>query len=703
MLGVIEKEHALYKNLKNYFGYTQFRAGQKEIILSILDGKDQLVIMPTGGGKSICYQLPATLLPGLTLVISPLIALMKDQVDGLHAIGIGAAYINSSQQAEEHNNIFSEVVAGQIKLLYVAPESLNLLKGIVDTIEISMVAIDEAHCISAWGHDFRPAYTKLGFLKKRLPQTPIVALTATADKATREDIRKQLNLTDAREYISSFDRANLSLNVQPGTDRVKKILDFLSQRIQESGIIYCTSRKGTEQIAEKLITAGYNAQAYHAGMSFQDREAVQQAFINDDIQIVCATIAFGMGIDKSNVRWVIHYNLPKNIEGYYQEIGRAGRDGLPSDTLLFHSYADMIQLRNFAEDSPNAEVQLAKLERMKQYADATSCRRRVLLSYFGENITEDCGNCDICKHPPAFFEATTLAQKVLSAVARTKGKANLSTIVDILRGSRNANILDKNYDQLPTYGIGKEVSWKDWQQYVIQLVNQGYLEIAFHEHSNLRLTPLAKAVLFDQQKVLLSKNEEAKKEQKKTTTTKPKTSSLFENLRQLRLQISKEEGVPAYQIFSDASLKEMERDRPMTDEEFMQISGVGKLKMQNYGYAFIKAIIAFHKEKRTNKKGIPTYKITSDLYKQGKDLDEIVAIRGLKRTTIISHICKAYEADNSIALANLISTTDLEKLASAYTHFEKSETLKPYFEYFNEQLSYETIRIGLTLLKANNT
>lgn len=693
----------LHDNLKTYFGYASFRPGQEEIIDTVLEGKDNLVIMPTGGGKSICFQLPATILPGLTLVISPLIALMKDQVDGLTAIGIGAAYINSSQQAEEHNHIFSRVVSGAIKLLYVAPESLASLKGIVENVTISLIAIDEAHCISAWGHDFRPAYTKLGFLKNRFPNTPIIALTATADKATRQDIAKQLNLVNYKENISSFDRKNLSLTVKSGTERVKKILDFLDDRPNESGIIYCTSRKGTESLATKLVTEGFKAKAYHAGLSYNERELVQNKYINDDIQIVCATVAFGMGIDKSNVRWVIHYNLPKNIEGYYQEIGRAGRDGLPSDTLLFHSYADVIQLQKFAMDSANEEVQIAKLDRMKQYAEALSCRRKVLLSYFGEILEEDCGNCDICKRPPKFFDGTLHAQKALSTIVRVKENENMATIVDILRASQNANILDKEYQKLSTYGIGKEASWKDWQQYIIQMTNQGLIEIAFHENSRLKLTSLSKKVLFENQKVQLA---HILTKEEKVINAKPKAKkahTLFEHLRELRLKLSREANIPAYQIFSDAALKEMERERPMTDDDFSEISGVGKRKMEKYGYDFIKAIIDFHKSKRLSSKNkIPTYQVSTKLFEQGKSLEEISKIRGIQSSTIVSHLCKAYETNPSIALDELISLEDLKAMTKAFEKLEEVETLRPYYDFFEEKLSYETIRIGLTLIKVSN-
>ncbi len=460
--------------------------------------------MPTGGGKSICFQLPALLFPGITIVISPLIALMKDQVDSLKTNGIEACYINSSQSSEEQQTHIQNLKSNKIKMVYVAPESLSYLENAFNEITISLIAIDEAHCISSWGHDFRPAYTNLGYLKNRFPSTPILALTATADKATRTDISNQLNLKNPAVFISSFDRKNLSLEVRPALDRVKQIIDFISEKPTESGIVYCLSRKTTEELAEKLQKVGVNAKAYHAGLDNNTRSKTQDEFINDDCQVVCATIAFGMGIDKSNVRWVIHYNLPKNIEGYYQEIGRAGRDGLPSETILFESYGDVIQLQKFASQGLNAEVQLAKLERMKQYADALSCRRKILLSYFGELVTENCGNCDICKNPPEFFDGTIIAQKALSAIIRLQESEPLPVIVDFLRGSKNAYIFEQGYQNLKTYAVGSDISWYDWNQYIIQLINQGYCEIAFHQQNKIRLTTLAREVLFEGDKVQLT-------------------------------------------------------------------------------------------------------------------------------------------------------------------------------------------------------
>ncbi|NJW53275.1 DNA helicase RecQ [Salinimicrobium oceani] len=694
------KEELILATLKEYFGYDSFRPLQQQIINSVFDKKDNLVIMPTGGGKSICFQLPAILLPGITIVISPLIALMKDQVDGLTANGIPAAFLNSSQKEKEQQEIFSKIQKNEIKLLYVAPESLQFIDAVFSAGNISLIAIDEAHCISSWGHDFRPAYTQLGYLKNRHPETPIIALTATADKATRKDICDQLNIPHAAQHLSSFDRKNLSLEVRPGIKKFEQIMAFLKGRKSESGIIYCLSRKNTEELAAKLKAKGFNAEAYHAGLSHQERIKIQEDFINDRNEVICATIAFGMGIDKSNVRWVIHYNMPKNLEGYYQEIGRAGRDGLPSSTLLFHSYADVVQLQKFAEGSGNAEVQLAKLERMKQYSEALSCRRRILLSYFGELISKDCGNCDVCRNPPEFFDGTLLAQKALSTVYRLREQEPVSMVIDVLRGAQNAQVLEKAYQNLSTYGIAGDVSWRDWQQYMIQLINQGYLEIAFHDQNKIKLTSLAKNVLFNGEKVSLADVTQAELKKEPTVERTSAENTLFERLRKLRLELAKDEGIPAYLIFNDATLKEMEKERPMTDEEFMQISGVGRQKMQNYGYKFIKEIIAHSKEKRekkSRKKG-NTYKETFKLYKEGMSIEEIAGARNLSPTTVFSHLSKLYETGEDVDLKSFISEVDLAAVRKAKAELDGAETLRPYFEHFQEAMDYGTIRVALTIL-----
>lgn len=695
----------LIPTLKTNFGYDSFRGQQQDIIENVLNKKDTLVIMPTGGGKSICFQLPAIILERLTLVISPLIALMKDQVDGLNANGISAAFFNSSQHPEEQQEIIDRVINKSLKLLYVAPESLGGLENLLNEQYISCVAIDEAHCISSWGHDFRPSYQQLGFLKRQLPNTPIIALTATADKATRQDIVEQLQIPDADQFISSFDRKNIELEVRPADGRANQIVRFIKQRPNEAGIVYCLSRKNTEQIAKKLNENGINTDAYHAGLSFEDRSRIQEDFIFDKTQVVCATVAFGMGIDKSNVRWVIHHNMPKNIEGYYQEIGRGGRDGLKAHALLFHSYADVIQLRKFASGASNEDVQIAKLDRMKQFSEATTCRRKILLSYFGELLSENCGNCDVCKNPPKFFDGTIIAQKALSTITRVKQQEATGTIIDILRGARNANVLEKGYDAIKTFGIGNDISWKDWQHYIIQLINQGVCEIAFHKNNALQLTDFSNKVLFKGLKVHLTHPIETKEQEKaiaKPKTKRTPTNSLFERLRQLRYRISLEENLPAYLIFNDATLKEMERVRPMSESEFLTISGVGQRKMEVYGDEFIAEILNFMGSKIKKPKKTDTHILTYNLYKKGFSIEEISIQRQLKTPTIYSHIAKLYLDGKDINIFDFISKSDVEAVHMAKIELNNSKTLKDYFDYFNEQMDYFKIRLALSVIEKEN-
>ncbi len=688
--------------LKKHFGFDSFRPNQEAIINNLLSGKDLLAIMPTGGGKSLCFQLPALMLPGTAIVISPLIALMKDQVDALHANGIPAAFYNSTQSQDVQNEVLQSLHNEKIKLLYVAPESLNFLLPHLNENNVSLFAIDEAHCISAWGHDFRPAYTQLGNLKKRFPEIPVAAFTATADVATQDDIVNQLHIPDAKKHLASFDRKNLYLEVRPGTNRLPQILRFLRNRNEESGIIYCLSRRSTETLADKLVASGFKAQAYHAGLDAEERSRIQENFVNDRTPIIVATIAFGMGIDKSNVRWVIHYNMPKNIEGYYQEIGRSGRDSLPAQTLLFYSFADVVKLRQFIEESPNREFQLAKLERMQQFAEALSCRRIALLNYFGEHISEDCGNCDNCKTPPQFIDGTVLAQKVCSAVYRLSENEPLGMLVDVLRGSKNAQVYDKGYQNIKTYGTAKDIPWLDLQQYIIQMVNQGILEIRFHEKGRLLLTPLAKKILFEDRKVKLASLQIKEKSAVKERVEKPESFGLFDKLRQLRRQIAIEENVAAYIVFSDAALKDMEKLLPETEEEFMQVSGVGVAKNEKYGQRFLAAIKnhleSIEKDVPKPKTKVPTQLLSYELYESGLSVPEIALQRNLKEDTIYGHLQRMHEEGKPINLLDFINKDEITLVNKAKKELQHDEeSIKPIFEHLQEQVPYWKIRMGLYL------
>ena len=602
----------MQQTLKTYFGYDSFRPLQEEIIRHILGGNDALVLMPTGGGKSICYQLPALLREGTAVVVSPLISLMKDQVEALCANGISAGALNSSNDETENAALRRACMEGKLKLLYISPEKLLAEANyLLRDMHVSLFAIDEAHCISQWGHDFRPEYAQMGILHQQFPQVPVIALTATADKITREDIIKQLHLNHPRIFISSFDRPNLSLTVKRGyqqKEKSKAIIDFIARHPGESGIIYCMSRSKTESVAQMLQKQGIRAAVYHAGLSPTRRDEAQDDFINARVQVVCATIAFGMGIDKSNVRWVIHYNLPKSIESFYQEIGRAGRDGMPSDTLLFYSLSDLILLTKFATDSGQQSINIEKLQRMQQYAESDICRRRILLSYFGETATHDCGNCDVCKNPPERFDGTIIVQKALSAIVRTEQQISTGVLVDILRGNMTPEVVDKGYEQLKTFAAGREVPARDWHDYLLQMLQLGYFEIAYNENNHLKITPAGSDVLFGRAtaRLVVIRREEANETKRGRKRKLPVLSKelplglpntenedLFEALRELRKRLADEEALPAYIVLSDKVLHLLSTSRPTTIEEFGNISGIGEYKKKKYGKEFVNLIRKF--------------------------------------------------------------------------------------------------------------
>jgi ATP-dependent DNA helicase RecQ len=703
--------------LKRQFGYDSFRLNQEQAIEAVLRGKDCLVLMPTGGGKSLCYQIPALLFDGLTIVVSPLIALMKDQVDALRNNGVEAAFLNSTQTSREQAEVFQKVRRGELKLLYVAPERL-LQSGdqfieFLKSINVSLFAIDEAHCISSWGHDFRPEYIQLGKLKRYFPEIPVIALTATADKLVRKDIIERLNIQNAAQFVSSFNRPNIHYRVEPKRNSYDQLLDYLEKRRDESGIIYCLSRNSVENLAADLRSEGFSALAYHAGLDKADRDRHQDLFLKDEAKIIVATIAFGMGIDKSNVRYVVHMDLPKNVESYYQETGRAGRDGLQSDALLFFSWGDIKKLKDFAEVEGNArqtEIMLKKLKQMGEFGDLKTCRRRFLLNYFSEELSEDCGNCDNCGKDFERFDGTIIAQKALSAVYRTGQRFGLNYLIDFLRGSQSKTIWDE-HKNLKTYGVGADVSKNEWFEYFRDLINQGYLAQSEGKLPIILLTDKSLDVLRGNQKVELFKVtvKEEKKHSLVAEAAPEYFKDLFDELKKLRTAFARGENVPPYVVFSDATLVEMASYLPQTDQDLRKISGVGELKFEKYGTDFLEVIkeycdrhglfsrIEMKSPKREPKKrtkrdasGLDTFQISLGLFKSGASIAEIARLRGLSPNTIETHLTKFIES-GEIRLEDIVPPHKIEPIRRAILELNAGG-LGPIKEFLGEEYSYGEIR-----------
>ena len=608
----------LYRLLKTKFGYDTFRPMQEKIICHTIDGGDSLVLMPTGGGKSLCFQISALAMDGMAVIVSPLISLMKDQVEALKANGIAAEALNSSNDEGKNRDITNRCLEGKVKLLYISPE--RLVSGMMHLLQktnVSLFAIDEAHCISSWGHDFRPEYTQLRLLRELFPSVPIMALTATADKITKQDILKQLNIEDAQTFIGSFDRPNLSLDVKRGysaREKLRSIVELIRHHSGESGIIYCLARKTTEELAEKLKKEGIAAGVYHAGLPNSERNRVQDDFVADRVQVICATIAFGMGIDKSNVRFVVHYNLPKSIESFYQEIGRGGRDGLPCETVLYYNLGDIITLRKFADESGQQEINLEKLQRMQEYAEAQVCRRRILLNYFGETSDKGCGNCDVCHTPPQTFDGTTIVQKALSAIIRTGENIGFTTAIDILRGSMSLDVVSHQYNLLKTFAVGRDIPHRDWNDYLLQMLQMGFIEIAYNEDRHIHVTDLGREVLYGKHAVQLAfisrEDFSVKARRKRQREERLRTienaganenMELFNKLKEVRKRIADKHQWPAYVVLSDRSLHLLAIERPTTLDAFGNTFGIGEHKRDNYGTAFIEVI----KEYATDQDNLP--------------------------------------------------------------------------------------------------
>jgi ATP-dependent DNA helicase RecQ len=709
----------IQQTLQQYFGYNSFRHNQEEIINNVLAKKDSIVLMPTGGGKSLCYQIPALVLEGVTIVVSPLIALMKDQVDALKLNGVAAAFLNSSQSGSEQSGIIRQLKNHQLKLLYVAPERLlgqnNLLNYLKD-INVSLFAIDEAHCISHWGHDFRPEYLVLGQLKKQFPSVPIIALTATADSLTKKDIIQKLEVTDYTVYENSFNRPNISYYIKQKRNYFSQLTDFLTLHKDDSGIIYCLSRSSTEKLAEDLRDEGYAAAAYHAGLEKNVKEQNQDSFLKDEIKIIVATIAFGMGINKSNVRFVVHVDLPKNIEGYYQETGRAGRDGLPSEAILFYSAADVFKLKNFARIEGNeaqSKVMLKKLDQMAALCETRQCRRKYLLNYFDEPAANFCGSCDVCLSEEEKVDATIEAQKLLSAVTRLQERFGINYVIDFLRGS---SATKTEHQSIKTFGIGKDISKDQWKLYVKDMLQMGYLQQSDTEYPVLQLNDISRQILKGEMKVMLVKSVSVNKELvQKSAVAEPVNSDLFKQLKAIRYELAKEENVAAFQVFSDATLMELATYLPLTNPDLAKISGFGDIKLAKYGNYFLDAIIDYCRAnnlttkidskapKRQRKtpaveKSTDTKKQSLQLYQLGRSVEEIALERGLSTGTIEGHLAH-FIFSGELNINEMVSAEKLTIIANAIEENNNSFAIAPIKQKLGDQYSYGEITAVMNYIR----
>jgi ATP-dependent DNA helicase RecQ len=716
--------------LKHRFGYDSFRLEQERVIDAVLKGSDCVVLMPTGGGKSLCYQIPALMLDGLTVVISPLIALMKDQVDALRNNGIEAAFLNSTQTAAQQVEVFRDVRGGKLKLLYVAPERLlqsgDQFIDFLSSINVSLFAIDEAHCISSWGHDFRPEYIRLGRLKSEFPKIPVIALTATADKLVRKDIVERLNVPNATVFVSSFNRPNIHYAVEPKRNSFSQLLNFLEKRRDESGIIYCLSRNSVDSLAADLRDEDFSALPYHAGLDKPTRDRNQEQFLKDEAKIIVATIAFGMGIDKSNVRFVVHMDLPKNIESYYQETGRAGRDGLPSDALLFFSWGDVIKLKGFAEVEGNSDqtrIMLKKLDTMGKFGEIRTCRRRFLLNYFSEETVTACGNCDNCLSSYEKFDGTVIAQKAMSAVVRTRGRFGMSYLIDFLRGSQAKKIRDE-HKNLKTYGVGADISKENWYEYFKDLISQGYLAQTDGEYPVIALTEKSDDVLRGRTRVELikAKIKEEKKYKYAGNTGLEHYSDLFDDLRNVRAVLARGENVPPYVIFSDATLMEMATFLPLTIADLRKISGVGDLKLNKYGKDFLQEIRNYCRRKgfstridkkiqkrerkqrtRRDRNGDDTYSISLKMFRSGMSVDKIAAERSLAVSTIQAHLAR-FIAAGQLKVGELVPANKIEPIRRAFVDLNGEVGIGKVKELLGDDYTYGEIRaVAADLERLANT